>query len=206
MKKYIFLLILPLLGISFSACEDSLGLDPAVQKTIVGPDSSGTDTNIVEDTRFSPREIEWAALEVNYTDGLYLYSRITSDYSISRGDILLDTADGKLYLWIDTEIKTREMQNIGNIPIVLSSFRFRTDTLDFATHSSFNTEIQNSLIELKNVNSNQYRKIEGNKIKNDLFVYPREDGKLYCEYYAVVLDRKDGGYFLGLRLNFTIHI
>lgn len=104
MNKIIISLIVILLAMTFSSCQDSLGIDPNVQKNpIVGnpgdDDSTGDDSPVYEITKKSMNFLELILFQGNVYQNFEWFDNVDFD----KFSCKIDTTQRDYYLWIDID-------------------------------------------------------------------------------------------------------
>lgn len=137
MNKILLTIWIILTIISFAACQDSLGIDPEVRKSLIIEDSSNNGGGPGKPDMLIPVDsVMWNFMEFHDK----LQSNWSYSYSIEKHIFLIDTTSDVPYIKLDIEVHNF-LQDLSNyLPYdIVSKLEIKIDSLPLNTRQLLNT-------------------------------------------------------------------
>jgi hypothetical protein len=133
-NRILLIIALVILILAFSSCQDSLGIDPNVQKNpIINDPGNGNDPGDVDSPIYEIRDKQWyfaesVFLQGNHTQNFEWYNNV----KYQRNSCQIDTSKEDFNLWIDLDAEcTYPDAVISNRSDRVTGFQLAIDSLVF---------------------------------------------------------------------------
>jgi hypothetical protein len=181
--RLVFMTALIILSISFNSCEDTFGTDPLVKKVPINPIDPIDTTK--PDNKILAKEILWRFKEIARANQI---TEWPNSITYINNSLKIDTGYGKVFVWLDLEMKANFFRQSGDDDKVENADRveylkIKIDSVEIIPNQSFSLNSlpggRYSRIELYNHQVNKRYSFEGSDLITRMRInYIPEEKKL----------------------------